>query len=105
MQATHPSSARIVLESSLPALGYDLAADLEQRGLGPVEVRSGGPGPVAVTHGPGTPASLLTRLLEALRPLAPESVGAEETLAPGELIVRLGEPASVIVDVRADSPG
>jgi hypothetical protein len=96
--------ARIVLESARPALAYELAAELEQRGLGPVEVRHAEDGPPSLRHGPATPLQLVTRLLDVLRPLAPDTVGPDDALAAGELIVRLPEPGDVLVEVRADSP-
>jgi hypothetical protein len=99
-----PVLSRIVLESPLPALTYDLAADLEKRGLAPVEVRVGGQGVLALLHGPGTPAILVSRLLDALQPIVPEAIGPDDGLAPGEVIVRLGDAAVLTVDVRADSP-
>jgi hypothetical protein len=70
-----PVPSRIVLESPLPALAYDLAAHLEQRGLAPVEVRPAGPGPLALHHGPGTSAGLVSKLLDALQPLVPDGGG------------------------------
>jgi hypothetical protein len=99
-----PIPTRIVLESSRQALAYELAADLERRGLAPALVRSGTPSTLALTHGPGTSAVLVTRLLAALEPLVPETVGVDDNLEAGELVVHLGEPARVVVDVRGDSP-
>src|SRR5262249_47503178 len=95
--------ARLTLEASPASLAYDLAADLAGGGLGPVGVRPVSEGPPGVGHGPGTPAALVARVLEALRPIAFESVAADDALAPCEFVVRVGEPNRVSVDLRADS--
>lgn len=97
----------LTIETSLPVLAYELAADLETRGLGTVQVRPGTESGLALANAPGLSAGAIARFLEAIRPLEPESVTVEQELPPGHLVLTLGRPADageVSVDVHADSP-
>ena len=96
----------LTVETAMPVLAYDLAADLEQRGLGRVQVRPCEEAGLTLSHAPGLGASTIARLLDAIKPLEPEHVGAEQDLAAGQAVLRLGKPADagdISVDIHADS--
>src|SRR5262245_13883983 len=97
----------IIVCSPLPALAYEMAADLESRDLGTVEVRTGGDGNFRICHAPGMPAATVRRLLSALQPLRPEHVAADNALSAGQIVVHTGELSELTgcsLAIRADSP-
>jgi MoxR-like ATPase len=97
---------RIVIETPLSALGYELAADLEEKGFGPVRVLAGEGGPFEMRHAPGTPAAAVTRFLAALKPLVPDEVGAHDDVPGDAIVLRLGDfddLSACVVDLAADS--
>src|SRR4029079_14407366 len=96
----------LTIETSLPVLAYDLAADLECRGLGKVQVKPGPEAGLSLVHAPGLSAGGVARLLEAIRPLEPESVRIEQGLRAGHAVLNLGKPTDGTessVDIHADS--
>ncbi len=97
---------RMLIQTPLPALGYELAADLEARGFGPVEVRTEESDTFEVRHRRGLSAAVIARLLRALEPLQPEEVGVSDDLGDADLVLRLGVEGTLgqcAVELHADS--
>src|SRR4051812_43690035 len=76
--------------TALPRLGYDLAADLESRGFRDVEVRTEAVERFELRHSRDLSAGDVARLLDALKPLQPESIVADDDLGPAAAVLELG---------------
>ncbi len=95
----------LTVETALPVLAYELAADLESRGLGRVQVKPCEEAGITLTHAPGLAASAVSKLLDSIRPLEPEQVHIEQEMPAGHAVLRLGKPADteLSVDIHGDS--
>ncbi len=82
---------RVLIRTFLPKLGYDLAADLEARGLGPVEVSVGETKQFSLRHRSSVPAGEVARLLDAIAPFLPEECSVEDDLGDVDVELKLGD--------------
>src|SRR5262245_44202835 len=90
----------LTIETGLPVLAYELAADLEGRGLARVQVKPSEEPGLTITHAAGLAASAVTRLLDFIRPLEPENVHVDQEMSPGHAVLRLGKPADTDITVE-----
>jgi hypothetical protein len=95
----------LTIETGLPVLAYELAADLEAKGLVRVQVKPTDEAGLTITHAAGLAASAVTRLLDSIRPLEPENVNVDQEMPPGHAVFRLGKPADtdITVELHGDS--
>lgn len=94
------------VQTFLTRFGYDLAADLEARGLGSVEVHTGPTRTFEVRHRPGLAGGEVAKLLEALKPLQPARIQPDPDLVGADVLLLLGDEAPLSaweVRVECDS--
>src|SRR5437763_6184299 len=95
------------VQTFLPRFGYDLAADLEGRGLGTVEVHTGPTRTFEVRHRPGLAGGDVAKLLEALKPLQPARIQPDPDLTGADVLLMLGDETPMSAweaRVDCDSP-
>jgi hypothetical protein len=92
------------LHTFLSRFGYELAGDLEARGLGTVEVHTGPTTAFELRHKPTVSGGDVAKLLEALKPLQPGSVLPDPDLDGADVVLNLGDEHALNAwEVRIDS--
>ncbi|MFL5338560.1 MAG: AAA family ATPase [Gemmataceae bacterium] len=95
------------LHTFLSRFGYELAADLEARGLGTVAVHTGPTAAFELRHKPAVSGGEVAKLLEALKPLQPASVLPDPDLDGADVVLNLGDEHALNaweVRIDCDSP-
>lgn len=101
-------SMQITIATSTPQLGYALAADLETRGFHGVMVNTCPVKTYSLHHGQAVPAAEVARLLDALKPLQPETIVRDEEIDPDQIRLNLGDEKPLSAwecRIQTDSPG
>jgi MoxR-like ATPase len=81
----------IKIVTPLARLGYDLAADLHERGFENVTVATSSTASYELAHGRCVSPSEVARLLDALRPLQPDAILVRDELDDDAVVLQLGD--------------
>src|SRR5437660_125389 len=98
---------RITVATSIPRLGYDLAADLEARGFNDVTVSAQDVEAFALHHSRNVSPGEIARLLDAIKPLQPDKIHRDDDMEPDQVHLYLGDESplnSWEVRIHTDSP-
>src|SRR5947208_7451995 len=88
-----------------PRLGFDLAAALEERQIGPVHVTVEPTERFALHYRPGLSLRTVAALLDAISPLVPDEILSEDVEEDRDAVLWLGEPGfhERIIHVHSDT--
>jgi len=98
---------QITISTPLPRLGYELAADLETRGFTGATVVTADAEAYELRHGRAVPPGDIGRLLDMLKPLQPEAILSDDTLAEDAVVLQLADSVPLDaweVRLLTDSP-